>query len=206
MAWLERERDKCKAGTCGHVTWGWACLMSPVAGSSLRKALRSTSLPSLLMARGPASSSLRTSMVRVMLRSSLRLSCSDSVGDRASSPCCTWEEDEQQSPKASTVREREWMSLASVASPVERSSARGGSDCREPSWSGGGPRWSRDRTPARNRFSSQRKEEVCAAALRDTNKQASLRGPRKRPERSGHRRKTSVCFLRLLKKTGQAAR
>lgn len=138
-----------------------------------------------------------------MVCSSLCLSSSDSWGDRASCPSCTREE-EQQPPKDRTVREVERMSPAIVASLVARPSVRGGSDCRELSWSRGDSGGLGDVTPARNRFSSQRKEDVCEATLGETNKQASLGDPRKTSRRNRYGWKT-LCHCLFLPRKAEAA-
>lgn len=134
------------------------CLTLPVGGSFLKKALSSTSLLNLCMALWPTSS-LMTSNICVTVCSSLCLSSSNSARDRASSPRCTWDM-EQPLAKDKMVRAEEFMSLTSRASLEDKPIVMGGRDCKEASWSGGDSWWSWDMTSPRNRFSSQRKEEV----------------------------------------------
>lgn len=138
-------------------------LTSPVAGSFLRNALSSMSLPSLSIALWPISSSLITSIICATVCANLCLSSSNSAGDRANSPWCTWNV-EQQLAKEKTVRVEELINPASRASLEDKPSVRGGRDCKEVSWSGGDSGWSWDIASPRNRFSSQRKVGVCEEA------------------------------------------
>lgn len=68
---------------------------------------------------------------------------------------------EQQVEKEKMVRAEELINPASRVSLEDTPSVRGGMDCKEVSWSGGDSGWPRGVTSPRNRFSSQRKEEVC---------------------------------------------
>lgn len=141
-------------------------LTSPVADPFWRNVLSSMSLPSLSTARGPTSSCLVTSIVCATARVNLCLSSSNSAADRASSPLCTWDE-EQQPVKEKTVRVEELIRPSSRASLVDGPMVTGGRDCKELSWRGGESRGSWGMTSPRKRFSSQRKEEVCEEAGRD---------------------------------------
>lgn len=136
---------------------------SPAGDSSFGNALRSLRVTSLSVALSPTSSSLITLITLITACSNLCLSSSNSAGDRANSPWCTWNI-EQQLVKEKMVRAEELIRSASRIPLEDKPSVRGGRDCKELSWSGEDSGWSCGMTSPRNRFSSQRKEEVCEEA------------------------------------------